>query len=1051
MNNFTLPENRYKLNLPLLKNFDYQKLEQNEIESARKTTPFDNETTVIEMQPTNKELTSLRQNIMETFQKEHFFWDVEPPSNYYNDLYYRWDLPPSKFNEESEINKVDLEVYTFQSDRKKLNPQQIKDIWQTRTFTVNSEIPHLPHKWELSRFLLNSSQEKNHFLKKTLAFCWSILFAIVNVLNPCSSRVWRYKSCISIQKPNLFNVLVSIWAFFLNLLDLLVGIKFRTFKFNYKDEVRQNMVKKQFLKIKERENDLPETCSLLEYLLIPEVAPNTDINKAENAKLKKKREKILQFNKELLSASSKFEELYKKELNEALNKEDYEEEELQLIRQEFANKKQEKLGKFLMENKDKFKNEHIMDLIIRKLECHSLFSDLSSELNKARKQIIADQNKQVEEQFPIYSLIDYKKKNLTEKKIKEQMDFKEAELYHKFKETLAERNRPEEVLLTEFFRSYLQEEDKLFKKELRLYRKNNLKCSNVLTNFTRLYPCCYKIEKLGTPERPHYTLIKKKKVEFKSRYLGYRVVYGIHGYFLYLNNTIYHLLRWFWDGPLGLRLLITCQDFWRNETIDYETGDFVRYKNLRVRPVLRKFTAILKGMQIYKQKFEERPDNGLFGKNMGRFCLYLECIIIRFLVVGVLLILIINPLLILINLIITLLLIITCPILVLLWQVICFLFKVLVFDYHSTFSKYSHIRRSTDKNMFENINLQLIQSYQCMPIINFIIDIFFQIILQSILVVLTLTLGPLLSIIILVGGVTLYVIKNIWDWFILNVIIKCCARVPSGDTNYAVRVSGPGVSRDFYNSLESQHLSLLVIAHLEKCELDQIRTEVNEILESPKHYISQKYEILFKHFSLYPRQSIYFNKSYSNLAYLKQSLDHHIQKRKNMLPVINSGKHTVRFTEEDLEKNQLIVQGILSEVIEEKNMDYYIWKKYNLRKGLFKRLTREVLKDVLTNDALEAVEKVDQVQRLQYSKNSINTYVNQLVMDEENSYNIKRKKKLQMIQTMRVNAAGNPSSYTNLSSLTTFFSSINYSYNHPFMYFPIQQKSVKNWEKEENK
>ena len=73
MHKLKLPENKYKLNLPLLKNFDYQKLDD-ELKKNKPTTndPFNN-TNLIEMKPKFTELDDLRKNISSTLQKEHYF------------------------------------------------------------------------------------------------------------------------------------------------------------------------------------------------------------------------------------------------------------------------------------------------------------------------------------------------------------------------------------------------------------------------------------------------------------------------------------------------------------------------------------------------------------------------------------------------------------------------------------------------------------------------------------------------------------------------------------------------------------------------------------------------------------------------------------------------------------------------------------------------------------------------------------------------------------------------------------------------------------------
>lgn len=1048
MQSFALPENRYQMNLPLLKNFDYRRLDE-EMSAAEKKAenPF-SDATLIEMQPNASKLRNLRASILQTLEKEHFFWDCPvPPQSKGADLY-RWDLPASNFEEESAINQVHLKVYTFHSERSKLDARQIKDVWNTRTFQVESEIPDLPHKWELSPWLINSWQEKRRFLRGTVAFCWSLLFALLNVLNPCSDRVIRKGCLAAMARPNLFNVLVSIWGTVLNLFDFFFGVRFRVLKRDYRDSINQNVVKKQYLKIKAEESRLPETCALLEYLLVPEQTQYDMTNAAEKAKFEKKSKKVQALQKRLLDASQQFDKDFEQKLTDALNKEDFEEEELAMIRSDFETKRQEMLCEFLEQHKDKFDNSHLLDLLIRKLRCHHRFQAAESRLNAEKTRLEKEEFEAVKAQFPIYSMIDYKFQKLVRRNLQTKVEFAEEKTFFDLSAQLSEADRPEEVLLARHFRAFQQEKERLFDRELREYKPHNLSPVQTLPLKVRRYPCCYVIENTSTPDQSNFYLHKHKTIKVCSNFPFYRLAYGVLGYLIDVHNTCYHLARWAWDGPLGLKVLLLCSDFYRDEHINYNTGEYLRTKGYRVRPILRKFTAVLKGMSIDRRRFEESPDTGLFGKNFARFCMYLEFALIRFLFVGVVLILLVNPALILLNLAITLALLATAFAWVLAFNLLLLFWKIVIFDYNLAMGRYGFLRKSKDPNIFESRQLILLYSYGFLPLLKHAIDLIFQVGVQAALVVCVIVLAPVLSVVLLLGGVLLFVLKNIWDWAILNLVIKCCARVPSSNTSYAVRISGPGVSRDFYNSLESKHLSLLVIAHLERCELDQIQKELTTILDSPHLYIKKQYQTLFKNFMDSHASNPYLRRSFDNLAFLKQSLEHHIAKRKKRLPQIATGKHTVRFTEEDLERNQVIVQGILSEKVEEKNMDRYIWTKYNLRKGLFKRLTRKVLRDVLTDQALEAVEKVDQVQRVHYSKNSLNEYVTKVVNHEDQSFNQKRKKRLQLIRTLRARSKKSPTVYTTLSSLVHFFSKASYEYTHPFRYYPTPNKAIKDWKAE---
>ena len=60
---------------------------------------------------------------------------------------------------------------------------------------------------------------------------------------------------------------------------------------------------------------------------------------------------------------------------------------------------------------------------------------------------------------------------------------------------------------------------------------------------------------------------------------------------------------------------------------------------------------------------------------------------------------------------------------------------------------------------------------------------------------------PLLAFIFLFWGVLRIATKTIVDFIMLG-FIKCCGRSPVRDTNIAWKVSGPGLSRDYYQTIK---------------------------------------------------------------------------------------------------------------------------------------------------------------------------------------------------------------------------------------------------------
>ena len=531
-------------------------------------------------------------------------------------------------------------------------------------------------------------------------------------------------------------------------------------------------------------------------------------------------------------------------------------------------------------------------------------------------------------------------------------------------------------------------------------------------------------------------------MKVRSRYLGWRIVRFMMGYFIDIYNTNYNLIRNIWDGRYGIKCLFLRKDFYQDETIDYETGEFIRDKTTRIFPIYRTFTAVMKGISICRKRFEESEDDGFFGKGVARVFNILDCYLIRFFFVGIIGIIFIHPVINLLNIAISIFLMLTSFIWLMAFEIFLLAWKLLIYDYSSTIPSYHVVRYRSNKKFLETQLLILVKSPVCLPLISLLWDFLFQVPIQLLFCVIVIVKVTVFSVIVFVFGSLGYILKNIWDWLLLNLIIRPFARVPSSNSCYASRISGPGISRDFYNSIESRHLSLLVIAHLEKIELEQLKIEVNQIFNYPSTYIKTKYKELLKDITSGYSSNKYINRSSQNLNFLSNSLNFFVEKKRQKLPSIVGGSHTIRFTKEDLERNQMIIEGVLTEIIEEKNMDRYIWARYSLRPGLKNRLVRGVLQEVLTADALQAVEQIDNYKRVNYSSTKFSNYVKDIVNEENQNYQQKRKRRKMRLVSLQQDLPSNVLHFTNLITVLDFYSGSVDSLKHPFKYFPTRPQDL---------
>jgi len=144
------------------------------------------------------------------------------------------------------------------------------------------------------------------------------------------------------------------------------------------------------------------------------------------------------------------------------------------------------------------------------------------------------------------------------------------------------------------------------------------------------------------------------------------------------RNSFFWLVANAWVGPFGLRVIFSIDSFQVDQNIRYDTGiiDYTYQASL-----LNQFFTVLEGIKDSRASFESQPDTGFFGKNFSRIFNLIECYIFRFLIVGVIILLILYPIAIVVNSTISFVLAITSWLWVPLVEVVCYLFNILIYQF----------------------------------------------------------------------------------------------------------------------------------------------------------------------------------------------------------------------------------------------------------------------------------------------------------------------------------------------------------------------------------
>ena len=143
-----------------------------------------------------------------------------------------------------------------------------------------------------------------------------------------------------------------------------------------------------------------------------------------------------------------------------------------------------------------------------------------------------------------------------------------------------------------------------------------------------------------------------------------------------------------------------------------------------------------------------------------------------------------------------------------------------------------------------------------------------------------------------------------------------------------------------------------------------------------------------------------------------------------------------------------MVEDILKDIVKEKNMDSYIWDLYDLRPGLYKRLTRKILQQILCSDAINPVEEIDHIERVKFTHNNTNfsNYISKFIDEENENYKKRKENNRAYLRKIGGNKQGEKEKvYVNINEIMSFYAYLPSYYQHPFNFGIVDSKRIKNW------
>lgn len=186
-------------------------------------------------------------------------------------------------------------------------------------------------------------------------------------------------------------------------------------------------------------------------------------------------------------------------------------------------------------------------------------------------------------------------------------------------------------------------------------------------------------------------------------------------------------------------------------------------------------------MKESRKNFEDTPDLGLLGKNVSRIFNYIECYLFRLFFAGIIVVLIGYPILIIFCSTITFLLFLTIWVWIPLILFITYIFNIMLYQFETAFFPEKLEERTAP--LFGTIFLVV------------------RLVLGTLILLLNLVVWTPIKTLFLFSFCFLQrLFRTLFDKFMLFLFRKV-GRTPSRDTSIARKISGPGMSKDFYMSI----------------------------------------------------------------------------------------------------------------------------------------------------------------------------------------------------------------------------------------------------------
>ena len=781
---------------------------------------------------------------------------------------------PNKFQHKSNIT----EYSSKNISGTKFSPEILKQIWEKGQFEIESKQEGLPYIWKLSNFIIKGIKNVIIRYLKDMSISFFFIYTMKNRFN---IENYKYFSL------SFFSSIYHLYLTIFNLLNILLGMPmYRNNEYELISKIKKEELKK-FIALN----------------------PNFKYKMFDNKVLRE----------EIFIIDDKFKEKWN---NEILP------EKLKLYKLQKLSKNEISLN---------IKNDEKMEFI-KFLMSYPYFKQLKKKYSSIEEflqsqQIIINEKFIIDEEYE--KKINLFKNQLESHSIKilcNQWRYEKEEAY-----SINLRNE-QDIKLNKILKEKLQgkkepfiiysfniNKEKIVLKKLEKEKKEN-KSPLKEYNATRLEIMPYEVKKEVINNKVYYSINKRKYYYVKTDFFCWRVWLFIIKLFTTFCNYNIRVYRQMTSSMIGIKALFLTELF-RDMDVNSSNGQL--YKTKRTYTFPRSICNLFTWIMDSRNNFEKSPDTGILGKGISRIFNLILNYIIRFVVLGGLLISL-YPVFIILNIIICIGLIIISPIIAFFWNLLDYLFSSIIYNRYG------------------------ISKIFCL--FNIIIkDFFIDTIIQFIICCLCLIVQPLLSLFFLIYSHIHFIVRYTYD-FCFYYILKKLGKIPLTDSCIAWRISGPHLFRERFYDISNKDLMSLVIAEIEKMVMKNYSETMTRILEEPFNSLNEARNV-FQLLNI----TVGNNEEISKSIYFYENLLKKQIKSQEKYPEL-SHHITVKFSEDRLDNVKNLVEAYLRDYSSKNDLSFEL-DKYEDKK--IEQLAEKILKNIFGSRILETLDEVDKIVHLE--------------------------------------------------------------------------------------